>query len=115
MKKILLMLMPLFVVIALMFYYQNREFSFNAMLEVFSSWRFDNGWELLQSTADTFGNVSTAFEDLSNSDSFFEALKNIGKMISNFFVGIGSLIACIGFYLYDLVLNMGNVLSWLFY
>lgn len=113
MKKIFLLCLPLFVVIALMFFFQNREFSFFSMLEIFSNWTFDNGYAVLLETRDIFEEVSIAFESLSNSDGFFDALSNIGKMISNFFVGIGSLLKCVAFYLADLIVNIGNIVTYL--
>ena len=113
MKKIFLLCLPLFVVVALMFYFQNRDFSFFSMLEIFSTWSFDNGYNVLLDTRDAFNDVSIAFENLSNSNGFFDALSNIGKMVSNFFVGIGTLLKCVAFYLADLVVNIGNIASYL--
>ena len=113
MKKIFLLCLPLFVVVALMFYFQSREFSFFSMLEIFSNWSFDNGYAVLLETKEAFDNVSNSFENLSNSNSFFSALSNVGKMISNFFVGIGTLLKCVAYYLADLVVNIGNIVSYL--
>ena len=113
MKKIFLLCLPLFIVVALMFYFQEREFSFFSMLEIFSNWSFDNGYNVLLETKNSFNDVSIAFENLANSDGFFDALSNIGKMISNFFVGIGNLLKCVAFYLADLIVNIGNIVTYL--
>lgn len=114
MKSLFYLLLPMFVLIALLFSFQNRDFNFISMLSVFSNWTFDNGYQMLLNVRDTFVLVSDNFQSISNSSSFFESISALGLTIANFFVGIGQLFGVVAAYFIDLVTNVGNVLGYFF-
>lgn len=113
MKTLFYLLLPMFVIIALLFSFQNRTFDFMSMLSIFSNWSFDNGYQLLLDVQYTFSRVSESFNSINSSNDFLSTISALGSIFVNFLLGLGQLLGVFAAYLVDLVTNVGNVLSYL--
>lgn len=118
MKKIFWLLLPAFIIIAVLFAVQDREFSSKVLLETIKDWRFDNGIDWLENTTKTFNKVANMFSGIKYNGNVFKLFIDVGKAqfqgLVNLITGTGQLIYTIGIFLYDLLHNVKTITDYLF-
>ena len=114
MKKLFILLLPVFVTIAIVFSLRSKEFTFVSFLQFISTLRFDNAFETLLKVGESLNEVITRFKSLSNSSNPLDFIKNIFLSIVNLIKGLALLVQSLFYIVADLINNITSIYSYLF-
>lgn len=104
MKKIFFLLLPMFVIIAMVFTIRNKNITWVSFLQFIQALRFDNAISSINNAVANMRNSVKAFGSIGNSGGILTMLYNIATGLSKWFMAM--------FYLtksaFDVVLDIGN-------
>lgn len=113
MKKILIMILPMLLVIALFFHFTDREFYFNTFLNIISEWEFEDSFNAFVSMRDTFRSIGNLWRQLRYEDNIIDAIVQLARMFGYFMYGLGQLLFAVSYVLIDFVDNILMIIDWL--
>lgn len=114
MKKIIVILLPTIVLVAMIFALREKEFNARAFLELIQSWRFENILQPFENVKNTFESVGLGLQALDNSANIVELVQGLFTAYINSFKGFGQIIVGIAGMLVAIVKNASTIIYWLF-
>lgn len=114
MKKIFLLILPLFVCIAILFTLQSRQFDFIEFVNVVSEWDFADSLDAFVDMRDTFNEVGNIWNSITSGEGVFDTIAHIGELFVTMLVGFGQLLLAIGYLVIDFVDNIIQIVEYLF-
>lgn len=115
MKRILFLLLPLLVAVAVLFSLQARSFDFGEMLYIFSNWSFADSLDAFVDMRDTFNEVGEIWESIDGTQGFWSTIADLGDLVVTIIRGLGQLILSLGYLLLDFVDNILQIVEYLFF
>ena len=115
MKKIFLLMLPLFVCIAVLFTLQTRQFDFIEFVNVVSNWDFADSLDAFVDMRDTFNEVGNIWNSITSGGGVFDTIAHIGELFVTMLVGFGQLLLAIGYLVIDFVDNIIQIVEYLFF
>lgn len=114
MKRLFLIVLPMFVCIAVLFSLQDRVFVFNDFLSIISEWDFEDSLQGFVLVRDTLEEIGEIFESFDNVNGVFDAISKVGDLIATYFKGVGQLLLSIGGVVVEFVDNVITIVTYLF-
>lgn len=115
MKKLFLLMLPLFVCIAVLFALQTRQFDFIEFVNVVSEWDFADSLDAFVDMRDTFNEVGNIWNSITEGEGVFDTIALIGELFVTMLVGFGQLLLAIGYLVIDFVDNIIQIVEYLFF
>jgi len=104
MKKILLLLLPMFTILALVFTIRDKEISWVSFLNFIQDLRFDNAVASVNTALADLQSAAKTFGSIANSGGILQVVKSIATGMSKLIVGSFHMVKAV----IDLFIDIGN-------
>lgn len=114
MKKILILLLPMLMVIAVIFFIRNKNFDSHTMLEFISNFRFENFVDNMQETRNIIGDTINTFKSLAKPKNPIDFLSTIVEGVIFIVRSCWCILTTLFNLITDTISNVLNIFDWLF-
>lgn len=114
MKKLFIILLPILLVIAFLFFYKGEIFDFEIFLDIISNWNFDNELDILRSIRDDFSNALHVLEVGLENNSFGLITNGIFSLLKTLVTAQFDLLKAAFMWIVNVINNVVMIADYLF-